>query len=76
MACVMVSQRSLLTACADSLLLTRDRFLVQHKLVEELCLWSDVGVSVALVDDGKSLGLSDAELGFGDKLDCNLRVGF
>jgi hypothetical protein len=64
MACGMVSQRLLLTARADSVLLTRNRSCVQHKLVEELCLWSDVGVSVALVYDGKSLGLSDAELGF------------
>lgn len=76
MACVMVSQRLLLTARADSLLLTRLRSFVQTKLVVELSFRSNVEVTFPFVDYAEPLGLSDAELGFGDKLHDNVLVGF
>ena len=76
MACVMVSQRLLLTARADSLLLTRLRSFVQTKLVVELGFRSNVEVTLTLVDDAQPLGLTDAELGFGDELHDDVLVGF
>lgn len=76
MACGMVCPRSLPTARADSLLLTRLRSFVQRKLIVELGFRSDVEVALALVDDAQPLGLTDAELGFGDELHDDVLVGF
>jgi len=76
MACGMVCPRSLPTARADSLLLTRLRPFVQTKLVVELGLRSNVEIALTLVDDAQSLGLTDAELGLGDELHDDVLIGF
>jgi len=76
MACGMVCPRSLPTARADSLLLTRLRSFVQTKLVVELGFRSNVEVTATLVDYAQPLGLTDAELGLGDELHNDVLVGF
>ena len=75
MACVMVNQRSLLTACADSLLLTRLWTFVQTKLVVELGFGANVEVTLTLIDYAKPLGLPDTQLSFGDVLNGEILIG-
>lgn len=77
MACGMVCQRLLPTACADSRQLTRNRSVVYGKFVVELCFWPDVVVTIFGVDHAQPLDLSDAELGFGKELDdgCGFDFG-
>jgi len=65
----MVGQRSLLTACADCLLLARRRCRIKRELRVELGFWSDVQVLVLPVDHAQPLGLRNSELGFCDELD-------
>ena len=66
----------LLTARSDWIGLTWLRSFVQRKLVVELGFRSNVEVSLTLVDYAKPLGLTDAELGFGDELHDDVLVGF
>jgi hypothetical protein len=68
MACVMVCQRSLPTACADWLPLARHWTFVQLELIEKFGSGSDVKLTVFGVDYAKPLGLADAKLRFGDQL--------
>jgi hypothetical protein len=68
MACVMVYQRSLPTACADWLPLARHWTFVQLELIEKFGSGSDVKLTVFGVDHTEPLGLTNAKLRFGDQL--------
>jgi hypothetical protein len=76
MACVMVYQRSLPTACADWLPLARHWTFVQLELIEKFGSGSDVKLTVFGVDHTEPLGLTNAELRFGDQLNYEFRVCF
>lgn len=69
MACGMVGQRLLPTACADCLFLARRRCRIKRELLMELGFWSDVQVLVLPVDHAQPFDLRDSELGFCDELD-------
>lgn len=76
MACVMVRQRLLLTARADWLPLARHWTFVQRELIEKFGSGSDVKLTVFGVDHAEPLGLTNAELRFGDQLNDQFRVCF
>ncbi len=64
MACVMVCQRSLPTACVDQLLLAVDLRFVQLELLKKFNLRSDVVILIPLVDHAEPLGLRNPQLSF------------
>ena len=73
---LILHQRLLLTACADWLPLARHWTFVQLELIEKFSSGSDVKLTVFGVDHAEPLGLTNAELRFGDQLNYEFRVCF